>query len=78
MVGPGHHRARTQGAPKAISRRSTSRRTVTGSGRGSSFLKQAFANLERAYVGTAVVPACSRFSGFFRSRASINRLVCPR
>jgi hypothetical protein len=44
---------------KARSRRSTSRRTVAGSGRGSSFLKQALANSERTCAGTAALPCAT-------------------
>jgi hypothetical protein len=44
---------------KARSRRSTSRRTVAGSGRGSSFLKQALANSERTFAGTAALPCAT-------------------
>jgi hypothetical protein len=73
-----HHGPVTGKTGKASMSRSTSRRTVVGFGRGSSFLRQTLANSERTCAGSAAVPepptrrstslARSRFSGSLRSR----------
>jgi hypothetical protein len=74
-----HHGPVSGKSGKASMRCSTSRRTVVGSGLGSSFLRHALANSERTCAGSAAVPAPptrrstslarSRFSGSLRSRA---------